>query len=1193
MTNRHAPVNDALASVPPVLRHSEDVESFERAENLLQSRLAKTRREIRRVDLFTACFSCATLALAVLFLGVLCDGWIFSEGLSVRGRVFFVLLLLVVSATSFLWKVAPILRRRVNALYAAKILEETQQDKHNLTINWLQLCHGTDQESHAKGDYDSPFDQSATDSQRETLKIVALQAASISKQTPDETAADCSSLVRWGIALAVLASICAIYAILSPKNPFVSAKRIVAPTASVERPQALRFDSVEPGDVAVFQGDFLEIEATISGAKTSEKVEVLWDTEDGRVSDVAIPMESTGPSRFKATLPDAPEGFSENLNYRVVAGRGSRFESSSGVFHATVRPQPSFRVENTTLKFPAYTGLPPQTFENQGDVRAVENTTVEIVARATEKLDRAYLLPDGDQTRAIKMAIRPDEPEVATASFTLQWSDEERSLPLFSSYTLLSEDVGGEKNRDAQVYDVSILADLPPTIRWESGNSEVAQVPLNDVLRVAFVAEDPDYSIRRAELHVAHNVQQGDQADQKNNPKPIELPLSAPSSEIAPQGATPFVGPQTLRYALIPEKLGLNVGDELEYWGVVFDSKTPEANVGVSEKRVFVVVDPVDSPSDPGEKAEEPPQNEDSGKAPGSESSANQNGGSEGSDSSSTNDGQNEDGDEKEPNANQQNNAGQEGETTESGAASEQQSENGEETGENASQRNDAQNQNGMKTNSGAASESTQGDEQGGEGNQDASSEGNKAAGADSSEPSTGDPPDGDSSTSLQNGDPANSGEKGTSDPSDDNLTNDNPSSTDAFQKILDYMNANGLNENGDEPNSDGNSASEGAKASDQLDKSNDATDDVSNTQDEVAPNFEPSNDPSPTQEKRTLPTRTSPDKPSDDAPAYQAENPEKIDPNARRRQGDVDPNVNDFLAQNAPPDQQEATSSPQNKRNSNITLDPLDQNPSTAADAVDPNASEAKGAPGNVPEGGATEIDSEGKNASGQSSSSNSDNSLPQNAASSSPNAEGQNNGDNRFGFPNSQDGGPESSGKRDPSKKKGETPSRGGSDDLGVAHGGGGAGSGLGEIEQGEERLAPADAPRLQYAEKATSLVLEYLEDSLKGKVDKKLLDELNWTEEEARAFLDRWKKMRDAAFQDDDARDRYLEALKNVGLDERASLDDSTPVDSTWNRDPDDARTRSGTREASRFKTPDRLSERVRAFTRGVSSSSGVSQ
>ena len=70
------------------------------------------------------------------------------------------------------------------------------------------------------------------------------------------------------------------------------------------------------------------------------------------------------------------------------------------------------------------------------------------------------------------------------------------------------------------------------------------------------------------------------------------------------------------------------------------------------------------------------------------------------------------------------------------------------------------------------------------------------------------------------------------------------------------------------------------------------------------------------------------------------------------------------------------------------------------------------------------------------------------------------------------------------------------------------------MGETGANRQTLAPADAPKLQYAEQATNLVLEYLEDSLKDKIDRDLLDELGWTEEQLRDFLRRWQKMRNEA-------------------------------------------------------------------------------
>ena len=363
-------------------------------------------------------------------------------------------------------------------------------------------------------------------------------------------------------------------------------------------------------------------------------------------------------------------------------------------------------------------------------------------------------------------------------------------------------------------------------------------------------------------------------------------------------------------------------------------------------------------------------------------------------------------------------------------------------------------------------------------------------------------------------------------------------------------------------------------------------------SKDEVDPEFNSSDNLDDAQEKRNLPTRTSSEKPSEKSPVYQAENPDKIDPNTRRRQDDVNPQGNDYLAQNVAPDQPE-TSSPNQKRNdANVMLDPLDQSAGTAADSINRDSPELKGS-SNVPEGGATEVDHDAPDDPNRSSTPNQEKNQSDLPTSMGGNgAPGTGEGRSEQNDSSKIDDGIGASGNRNTSGKDQTTPSSGDSNNEGVAHGGEAAGAGYGEIESSEEQLAPADAPRLQYAEKATNLVLEYLEDNLKDKVDERLLHKLGWTEEEIRAFLEKWRKMRNAALLDDGLnRDQYLEALEKVGLDEYASLDSSEVVDSTRERDHEDGRAKTGSREGSRVKTPDRLSERVRAFNRGVSSGTGL--
>ena len=1186
-----------------------NAESVKQAEKTLISRLVKTQRAIRRVDLFTAFCAFATLAFGVLFLGVLCDCWLLSEGLSTRGRVFFILFLLVVSLVSFLWKLAPVLRRRVNALYAAKVLEETQQDKHNLTINWLQLCREGVLRSikSSKPALNDATTEQAEETRRAVLQNVALQAARQANNSHSDVSVDCSSLIRWGIALACLALIGAVYVVLSPKSPFASAARIVVPLANIERPQALRFESVSPGDADVFQGDFIDVEAIIPGAKASETVEILWSTEDGRVTNVAIPMESSAPTRFKTSLPEGEEGFRENLLYKVVAGRGTQFESASDTYRVTVHPQPSFRVVKTTLRFPQYTGLTPQTFDNQGDVRAVEGTTVEIVAQANEKLSKAYLLPDGDQTRAVRMDISPSQPEIATVSFTLQWkkSDEQDQKPEFTTYTLQSEDVNGEKNRDAQIYTVSILPDLPPVIRWETEGNGALQIPLNDVLRVNFSAEDPDYSLRRVLLHVAYaNLNQGDQADQKSDPKPIELPLSnSQNSSLKPDAPTPFVGVQSLSYPLIPEKLGLKVGDELEYWGVAFDSRFPDANVGTSEKRIFVVVDPVDNPSNPNEEEPKEIQNEESGdaQAPGSsqrDGSSNEQKRENNNPDGKTGDGENS-GNQGESDANRSETSGQEGEQSDPASSDNENSGVGETSsgaGESQEQGSEGQEEGSESTQEDGPSK---GGEQAPENGQNAEqregeAESDGTSGETSDENTKGASQTG-SSRSDETGEQNPENTSGDNDPSEGDPSENKTPPNEAFQKILDFMKEQQA-EAGDGSSDQESSAEKrnnGSPSGQSFERDpSDTQSAPHDSKDEVDPEFNSSDNLDDAQEKRNLPTRTSSEKPSEKSPVYQAENPDKIDPNTRRRQDDVNPQGNDYLAQNVAPDQPE-TSSPNQKRNdANVMLDPLDQSAGTAADSINRDSPELQGS-SNVPEGGAAEVDHDAPDDPNRSSTPNQEKNQSDLPTSMGGNGvPGTGEGPSEQNDSSKTDDGIGASGNRNTSEKDKTTPSSGDSNNEGVAHGGGAAGAGYGEIESSEEQLAPADAPRLQYAEQATNLVLEYLEDNLKDKVDERLLRKLGWTEEEMRAFLEKWRKMRSAALLDDGLnRDQYLEALEKVGLDEYASLDSSEVVDSTRERDHEDGRAKTGSREGSRVKTPDRLSERVRAFNRGVSSGTGL--
>lgn len=1200
-----------------------DDRRLKQAEKELVARIKQTQKEIRRIDLLAAVFAFITLAFALLLFGVVLDCWILPNGLSTRGRLCYAIFWIASASALFVCKLIPIYRRKINALFAAQTLEEAWQDKHNLTINWLQLCRAKSSDRETQSEL-----------RRAILKGVALQAVDAAQKQTEAIKLDCGNAVRWGVAFVVVVACVAGYMVFSPKNPFVGAARFIAPLADIERPQALRFQSIEPGDAVVYQGDFLEVAAEIPGADPSS-VELLYSSADGRLVDIAVPMESLGLSKYSATLPNDEIGFNEDLVYRIVVSRGAQFESCSEEFTIEVRPQPSFRVEKTTLTFPEYTGLTTQTFENQGDVRAVEGTKVTVQARCNADIKRAILLPDGKRPRAQEMKIETQNPRVASSEFQLDWVESSttedggsKREQVMSFYQLVSQDVDDQENRDQQEYAVSIVPDLPPTVRWTSAPEELVEVPINDALHVKLEAEDPDFSLRSAKMIFNYrDIKEGDGVkDSKTPPDPIELSFNErKNAKDYSQGPTPFIGINSISCEISPEKLGASVGDEIEYWCVVSDSKLPNPNESASEKRLFVVVEAVDQPQGVNEQTEESEtesSEENSEQGPGEGQNGSQEGDSSNKedgegDGSQSDEGQDDAGNETNDSQGNSNDPPQEESYSNSGEDSEETGNKSENADDQEAEGNSSEQQNGDETGAGEESNgesageenssesSSQNESDGAERSNSQSSSENQARNSNSSDQSSsqGEPENGDSSGDAED---AENNEQDPSQASRSSSSENAKSTTNqAFEKILDFMKqeqdktqdeSSGTNDKSQDEisaNSEENATAGNGNDSQSASKANvPDSSQASSSEEEKAPNFQSDEDIPPSKDKRDLPTRTSDEKPKKDSPSYQANNPDKLDPNTRRREGEIDPDVNDFLGQNADPDAQTNNTS-KNRQDQNVTLDPLDQSEATAGDSVDPNASEVKGKSGsNIPEDAPFEIDQDrnepGENSSGENdldqtnlhdgfvgdasseneeSNNSSSNSNPNDSESESPDVEPSSaNASEQSGASNTKGDSGANSDRRDK-----------------------GAGSGVGADDPGVQTLAPADAPKLQYAEQATNLALEYLEDALKKKADPRLLNELGWTEAQLREFLARWQKMRQSAESgNDQAKEAYLQALEKMNFDDSNLPNEAETEPRTFEerQRTNPVKPSVSVGETTRFKTPDRLSERVRAFTQGVS-------
>jgi len=133
---------------------------------------------------------------------------------------------------------------------------------------------------------------------------------------------------------------------------------------------------------------------------------------------------------------------------------------------------------------------------------------------------------------------------------------------------------------------------------------------------------------------------------------------------------------------------------------------------------------------------------------------------------------------------------------------------------------------------------------------------------------------------------------------------------------------------------------------------------------------------------------------------------------------------------------------------------------------------------------------------------------------------------------------------------------------------------GSGENKASQGGE--FGSDQARIDYANQATDMMLEYI-DRQKDQPDPELLKRLNWSAEDLRQFAEKWKQAKEEARKDPSKRAELEEALRNLGLS-------GTGQKVNRLKDRDDG-LRGMREEGGRLRPPETLREQFEAFRKAA--------
>jgi hypothetical protein len=517
-------------------------------EQYIESQLRKTSNGVKLVDLAVSLMLLIAATLGFFGLMALLDHWIVPGGLSTWARAVFFVFFFGGAIAYVALRVVPILLGRINPVYAAYTIEHSAPALKNSLLNFL-LFRGRQ-----RGEVPEPVYQA-----------LEQQAAAKLSAVPVELAVDRSKILHIGYLLMALAVVCALYKVLSPKDPLVTVERVLLPWADILPPSRVKIEAIEPGTTSAVRGETVQVSARVRGLGDREEVRLIYTTDDGQAVDRALPMTAAdGGEVFSCGLPDSEAGLQEALYYRIEAG-----DAVSHRHRIEVITAPTIALKTVFLQYPEYTKLVDRRYVRDGNLRAIEGTRVSLRVETNAEIKTAWVDFENDKRRDLEMKHKGTE---AWVTFALEL-DAERRAAKHASYSLRFTDAEGRSNDNPVEYRIEVTPDRAPEIAFlqpEPSERDI-EVPLDGALLVETSSIDPDFALAKVELH-----------GRVGEKEVLLRPLLEKSH------AGQFVS----KYELTPSKEGLKPGDVVDYWAVAIDNKHPQANRTETEIYRFTVTAP-------------------------------------------------------------------------------------------------------------------------------------------------------------------------------------------------------------------------------------------------------------------------------------------------------------------------------------------------------------------------------------------------------------------------------------------------------------------------------------------------------------------------------------------------------------------------------------------------------------------------
>ncbi len=463
-------------------------------DRFIDQQVDKTGTQVKLFDLCSSLMVLGVGVLSFLLVVTVLDHWVVPLGAG--GRWTALVLLASGSGWYLIRVVLPLVLGRVNPLFAARTIEHSDPTLKNSLINFLL------------------FRSDRAGVRAVVYQALEHRAATDLKHVPIDTAVDRSRLIRIGYLLSGVLVICAAYTILAPKSPFQSIARVLAPWADIAKPSRVRIEDVQPGNVEVYQGEHVVVAADCYDLRRGEPVTVRYATQDEQLGLQAATMQAAaGLLRHECRLPADEQGVQRDLTYWIEAGDARTAAYQVRVVPAPVILVEAIEYEYPAytglpkrvierqgdIKAAEGTRVTLRARANQPIAAAVlefdpppEAAGQSVRASSRSRTQGAL----ASSPHWIEMKFNGQE---ASCAFVCEMNDQ-RLEPKYRSYQLRFSTADGQRNPQPVLHRIDVLRDLPPEIEILTPTQDRVEVPEDGWQKIEIRAVDPDYGLTAIRL---------------------------------------------------------------------------------------------------------------------------------------------------------------------------------------------------------------------------------------------------------------------------------------------------------------------------------------------------------------------------------------------------------------------------------------------------------------------------------------------------------------------------------------------------------------------------------------------------------------------------------------------------------------------------------------------------------------------